>query len=92
MGTNLNGYCDTEVILKAFVHYGPEIFKEFNGIFSFAIWNEAKQELVLCRDQFGIKPLYYSILDNTIIFSSEIKAILKYPGFEVKIDKQGIGE
>lgn len=89
---NSIGYSDTEVILKAFIHYGTAIFKDFNGIFSFAIWNETKNELVLCRDQFGIKPLYYTILDNTLIFSSEIKAILKYPRFETKIDKQGICE
>ena len=89
---NLIGYCDTEVILKAFVHYGTNIFKEFNGIFSFAIWNENKKELVLCRDQFGIKPLYYTILNDTIIFSSEVKSILKYPEFKAKIDKQGICE
>ena len=92
MDINLIGYSDTEVILKAFVHYGSDIFKEFNGIFSFVIYNELKRELVLCRDQFGIKPLYYTILDNTLIFSSEIKAILKYPRFETKIDKQGICE
>lgn len=92
LGYEFNGYCDTEVILKAFVHYGTDVFKSFNGIFSFAIWNDSKKELVLARDQFGIKPLYYSIQENTIIFSSEIKAILKYPGFETKIDKQGISE
>lgn len=92
LGYEFNGYSDTEVILKAFIHYGTAIFKDFNGIFSFAIWNEAKKELVLCRDQFGIKPLYYTILDNTLIFSSEIKAILNYPGFETKIDSQGICE
>ncbi len=92
LGYEFNGYCDTEVILKAFVEYGTDIFKTFNGIFSFAIWNNQKNELILCRDQFGIKPLYYSIQENTIIFSSEIKAILKYPGFETKIDKQGISE
>ena len=92
LGYDFKGYCDTEVILKAFVHYGTSIFKEFNGIFSFAIWNDRKNELVLCRDQFGIKPLYYSIIDDTILFSSEIKAILKYPGFEAKVDKQGISE
>ena len=85
---NSIGYCDTEVILKAFVHYGIDILKKFNGIFSFAIWNDLKKELVLCRDQFGIKPLYYSFLDDTLIFSSEIKAILKYPGFETKIDNK----
>lgn len=92
VGFNFDGYSDTEVILKAFVHYRSDVFKEFNGIFSFAIWDEKKNELVMCRDQFGIKPLYYTILHNTLIFSSEIKAILKYPGFQTKIDNQGICE
>lgn len=92
LGFDFNGYSDTEVILKAFAYYGPEIFKEFNGIFSLAIWNSNKQELILVRDHFGIKPLYYTIFNNTLIFASEIKAILNYPGFETKIDKQGICE
>lgn len=92
VGFDFNGYSDTEVVLKAFAYYGTDIFKEFNGIFSFAIWNENKKELILARDHFGIKPLYYTILDNTLIFASEIKAILKYPNFEAKIDKQGICE
>ena len=48
--------------------------------------------MFLARDQFGIKPLYYSIVDSTIIFASEIKAILEYPNIEIKIDKMGIGE
>lgn len=92
LGFDFNGYSDTEVVLKAFAYYGTNIFKEFNGIFSFAIWNENKKELILVRDHFGIKPLYYTILDNTLIFASEIKAILKYPNFEAKIDKKGICE
>ena len=91
-GFEFDGYSDTEVLLKAFIHYGTDIFKELNGIFSFAIWNDIKKELILCRDHFGIKPLFYTIFNDTIIFSSEIKAILKYPGFETKIDKQGISE
>ena len=92
LGFEFDGYSDTEVILKAFIYYGTNIFKEFNGIFSFAIWNDTKKELLLCRDHFGIKPLFYTIFDNTIIFSSEIKSILKYPRFETIIDKQGISE
>ena len=91
-GFTFEGYCDTEVILKAFVHYGPDIFKDFNGIFSFAIWNDKANELTLCRDQFGIKPLYYAFREDTFIFSSEIKAILAYPGFQATIDKEGIAE
>ncbi len=91
-GLDFNGYSDTEVILKAFAYYGSSIFKEFNGIFSFAIWNENKQELTLARDHFGIKPLYYTILNDTLVFASEIKSILNYPGFKTQVDKQGISE
>lgn len=68
------------------------MLKKINGIFSFAIWNDKKQELFLARDHFGIKPLFYTIIDNTYVFSSEIKAILSYPNFEICIDKQGISE
>lgn len=92
LGYAFESWCDAEVVLKAFIHYGADIFKKFNGTFAFAIWNENKKELILYRDHFGIKPLYYAIIDNTLIFASEIKVILKYPGFEAKIDKQGICE
>ena len=91
-GFDFKGYCDTEVILKAFIYFGNNIVKRFNGIFSFAIWNENKQELFLARDHFGIKPLYYTIVDDNLIFASEVKAIIKHPSVELKIDKQGIGE
>ncbi len=89
---SFNGYSDTEVILKAFIHFGSDIVKRFNGIFSFAIWNENKQELFLTRDHFGIKPLYYTIVDDNLIFASEVKALIKHPLVELKIDKQGISE
>lgn len=91
-GFEFKGYSDTEVILKAFIYFGSDIVKRFNGIFSFAIWNEGKQELFLARDHFGIKPLYYTIVDDNLIFSSEVKALIKHPLVELKIDKQGIGE
>lgn len=89
---SLNGYSDTEVLLKAFIHYGTEILHRLNGIFSFAVWNDKKQELFLVRDHFGIKPLYYTLIDDTIVFASEVKAILEYPNVEAKIDKEGICE
>lgn len=91
-GYTFNGYCDTEVILKAYIHYGTDIIKKFNGIFSFAIWNEKKQELILARDHFGIKPLYYTIIDDNLIFASEVKALIKHPAVELKLDKTGISE
>ena len=91
-GFSFKGYSDTEVILKAYIHFGSDIVKRFNGIFSFAIWNEKKQELFLARDHFGIKPLYYTIVDDNLIFASEVKALIKHPKVELKLDKDGISE
>ena len=92
LGYKFNGYSDTEVLLKAFIEYGKSVLNKLNGIFSFAIWNNKKRELFLARDHFGIKPLYYTLIDGEIIFSSEIKAILSFPGIKAKIDKTGIAE
>ena len=83
---------DTEVILKAFVYYGKDVFKYLNGVYGLGIWNDKERELVLARDRFGIKPLYYTINNGNLIFSSEIKGILEYPDVEAKIDIDGIGE
>ena len=91
-GFEFEGHSDTEVLLKAYVFYGKNVCEYLNGIFSFAIWNDKKNELFIARDQFGIKPLYYSILDDNFIFASEIKAIINYPGFKKIIDKNGISE
>ena len=91
-GFDFESNCDTEVLLKAFIHYGYDVVNQLNGIFAFAIWNDNKQELFLARDHFGIKPLYYSILDNHLLFSSEVKAILKFPEFPITVSTQGICE
>ena len=92
IGYTFEGYSDTEVVLKGFVEFGYELPKKLNGVYSFAIWNQKKQELYFARDPFGIKPLFYSIVDGTILFASEIKAILKHPSVETVVDKQGISE
>ncbi len=91
-GFTFNTRSDTEVLLKGFLHYGYNVVNKLNGIFAFAIWDSKKQELFLARDHFGVKPLFYSSLDDTFIFSSEIKGILAYPGFEKIIDSQSICE
>lgn len=83
---------DTELLIKAYLHFGNNIVDYLNGAFSFAIWDEAKQELFLARDHFGVKPLYYSIFENNFIFATEIKTILSFPNFPVCIDSQGICE
>jgi len=91
-GFSFKGYSDTEILLKAYIFYGKDVCNHLNGIFSFAIWNSKKEELFLARDQFGIKPLYYAILEDDFIFSSEIKGILKFPKFRARISKQEINE
>lgn len=86
------GHSDTEILLKAFIHYGFEVVNHLNGIFAFAIWNKNKKELFMARDHFGVKPLYYSIKDNELIFASEIKSLFEYPSIYPCIDKNGISE
>lgn len=71
---------DTEVVLKAFVQLGVEAIKQLNGMFAFALYDKYVQKLWLVRDRLGIKPLYYRFDDHSLIFGSEIKAILALMG------------
>jgi len=91
-GIEINTHSDTEILLKSYIFYGENVVNHLNGIFAFAIWNSKTDELYLARDHFGVKPLFYTIYDNTFIFASEIKALFEYPGVEKAIDSQGISE
>lgn len=71
-------YSDTEVILAAYECYGDGFLKHLRGMFAFAIWDEKRQELICARDRFGIKPFYYTIVDNIFYFASETKALLPF--------------
>ncbi len=68
--------CDSEVVLHAYRAQGLEALRQFNGMFAFALWDKAKQQLILARDRLGIKPLYYHRGPNGFRFASEIKALL----------------
>lgn len=83
---------DTEVILLCFLEYGPEFVDRLEGIFAFAILDEKHETLYLYRDSFGIKPLFYTEQNGVVIFGSEPKAILAYPGVRPEIDRAGLGE
>jgi asparagine synthase (glutamine-hydrolysing) len=67
---------DTEVVLKAYAHWGSECLKRLNGMFAFAVFNLNQREVFLARDPIGIKPLYYAEMSGGLAFSSEIKALL----------------
>ena len=75
IGHTFKSTSDTEVVLKAYVQWGPECVHRFNGMFAFAIWDKKLQELFLARDRYGIKPLYYSFQDQTFLLGSEQKAL-----------------
>lgn len=75
---NFRTSSDTEVILHAYRKWGKDCVDHLRGMFSFAIWDEAKQELFCARDRFGIKPFYYTVVDDTFYFSSEVKALLPF--------------
>ena len=91
-GFTFDSYSDTEVLLKSYIHYGKDVVHHLNGIFSFAIWDSKNEELFMARDHFGVKPLFYTMQNNSFIFASEIKAIFQYPGVQRILDSQGISE
>lgn len=91
-GFTFEGYSDTEVLLKSYIKWGHDVVNKLNGIFSFAVWDSNKKELFMARDHFGVKPFYYTIIDNTLVFASEVKALFEYPGITAKIDQEGIAE
>jgi asparagine synthase (glutamine-hydrolysing) len=72
-------HSDTEVIVHAYEEWGAEAFDRFNGIFAFGIVDLKREKVLLARDHFGVKPVYYYARDGRLIFSSEIKAILQDP-------------
>ena len=77
---------DTEVILYAYIHYGIDFVSRLNGIFAFAIWDSGLERLTLYRDRVGVKPLFYTVKDSTVIFGSELKAVFCFPGINPVID------
>ena len=97
--TELEGYghafgtrSDTEVLLRAWLQWGPGCLPRLNGMFAFAVWDAASEELVLARDRLGVKPLYYAPRPAGALFGSEPKAILAHPDFRAELDGEGIAE
>lgn len=91
-GFKFKSTSDTEVILKLYMAYGVRAFSKLRGMFALAIWDKDKQELILVRDQFGIKPLHYYFKNGQLAFASEIKALLKHPQIykQRQLDKQAL--
>jgi asparagine synthase (glutamine-hydrolysing) len=81
---------DTEVILRSYQHWGPDCLQHFNGMWAFALWDNAKQRLFCARDRFGVKPFYYALHDGTFFLASEIKQILQASGMPRQANPRAI--
>lgn len=83
---------DTEAILLSFLAFGPEFVRRLDGIFAFAIYDERHKILSLYRDSFGVKPLFYTLQNGTLIFSSEIKGLFCFPQVTARLNADGLNE
>lgn len=86
------GHADTEVLLHAYAQWGEDCVRRFNGIFAFAIWETRKRRLFIARDRIGVKPLFYCMQKERLLFGSEIKALLAHPDLDAVIDKDSVAE
>jgi len=89
-GYPLKTKSDTEVILYAYIHWGPICLDKFNGMFAIAIYDKYNRSLFIARDRMGIKPLFYIETKDSFLFGSEIKCILQHPDIERTIDQKGL--
>lgn len=92
IGCDIKSHSDTEILLNAYIHFGKECLSLLNGIFSFAVYDESEDSLFMARDRIGVKPLFYSLKGNKLIFASEIKALLASKLVSADIDKYSLAE
>lgn len=81
---------DTEVIIHLYEEYGEEAIKLLNGVFAFALWDGRENKLILARDRYGARPLYYTIHHQLLIFASEVKALLQVDGVRARLDYRAL--
>ncbi|MBU1255585.1 asparagine synthase (glutamine-hydrolyzing) [Patescibacteria group bacterium] len=89
-GHQFKSQTDSEVIIHQYEEDGVDCFKKFNGMFALAIWDGQKEKIILVRDRYGQKPLYWTLVNKTLIFASELKAILNHPLTKKELDSQSV--
>jgi asparagine synthase (glutamine-hydrolysing) len=91
LGHTFRSRSDTEVVLHAYLEWGRECVTRFNGMFAFAIWDDRVASLLIARDRFGVKPLYYAVHHHRLLFGSEIKTLLE-AGLPRRVSPQAMAE
>ena len=92
LGHRFVSHSDTEVLLHAFAQWGPDCLEKLNGIFAFAVWQQRAQKLFLARDRIGVKPLFYALRGDSLIFASELKTLLCHPEIPPQVDAHGLAD
>jgi asparagine synthase (glutamine-hydrolysing) len=92
LGYIFRSQTDSEVVLNAWAEWGAACVPRFNGMFAFAIWDSLEEQLSLVRDRYGIKPIYYGIFGDSVVFGSEQRAILQHPKASRNLDKHALLE
>jgi asparagine synthase (glutamine-hydrolysing) len=90
IGLNPRSGSDTEVVLHAYRRFGTDLFSKLRGMFALAIWDNQKRELVLARDRFGIKPLYFGSSNNLLLYASELRALVASELIPRKLSRAGL--
>jgi asparagine synthase (glutamine-hydrolysing) len=91
-GHAFSTHSDTEVVVHAYEEWGPSCLDRFRGMFAFALWDEPNETLLLAVDRFGIKPLYYSLLDGELVFGSELASLLASRRLAKDVDDASLAE
>jgi asparagine synthase (glutamine-hydrolysing) len=91
-GHQFRTQCDTEVLLHAYIEWGPDCAEKLNGIFAFAVWDGLRDQVFFARDRLGVKPLFYSKVDDVLVFGSEPKALLQHPKVQPIVGPEGLAE
>ncbi|MDI1462220.1 asparagine synthase (glutamine-hydrolyzing) [Catellatospora sp. KI3] len=91
-GHRFAGRSDTEVVLRAYLHWGEGFVHHLRGIYAFGLWDCDLELLLLVRDRLGVKPLYVARTPTDLVFGSELKALLAHPDLTAEVDEEGLGE
>jgi asparagine synthase (glutamine-hydrolysing) len=89
-GHRFRTLCDTEVLAHAYEEWGAAFVDRLRGMFALALWNQERRELLLARDRFGIKPLFYAVAGARLAFASELTALTRAPGFSRDLDPDAV--